>query len=74
MRYMDRLETIDLSSNDISVVAEFRFLGVERLLPRLEHVCVADNPQEFARQVYVAKTAETKERRVLKVIEAIRNL
>ena len=30
--------------------------------------------KEFARQVSDAKTAETKERRVLKVIEAIRNL
>ena len=29
MRYMERLEAIDLSSNDISVIAEFRFLGDE---------------------------------------------
>jgi len=52
MRYMDRLETIDLSSNDISVVAEFRFLGDERLLPRLEHVCVADNPLVLRSEYY----------------------
>jgi len=52
MRYMDRLETIDLSSNDISVVAEFRFLGDERLFPRLEHVCVADNPLVLRSEYY----------------------
>jgi len=52
MRYMDRLETIDLSSNDISVVAEFRFLGDDRLFPRLEHVCVADNPLVLRSEYY----------------------
>ena len=52
MRYMERLETIDLSSNDISVVAEFRFLGDECFFPRLEHVCVADNPLVLRSQHY----------------------
>ena len=52
MRYMERLETIDLSSNDISVVAEFRFLGDECFFPRLENVCVADNPLVLRSQHY----------------------
>ena len=52
MRYMERLETIDLSSNDISVVAEFRFLGDEGTFPRLQHVCVADNPLVLRSQHY----------------------
>ena len=52
MRYMERLETIDLSSNDISVIAEFRFLGDEGTFPRLRHVSVADNPLVLRSQHY----------------------
>ena len=52
MRYMERLETIDLSSNDISVIAEFRFLGDEGTFPRLRHVCVTDNPLVLRSQHY----------------------